>query len=109
MAGSGGSSGQNKGGSNTGKAKSSVARVSPNGRREVGEPTVPVTSSGVTPTSSAPVKRKFFTRRNIFLIIGGIVLLVVVGVGVYMWNEVNKSLPTISGNAQLPGLSANVT
>jgi penicillin amidase len=112
MAGSGGGSGRNRGG---GAARSGTGgRVSANGRRGAGsgmtegEATRPVTAAEAE-VSSAPVRRRRFSRRNIFLTVGVVLILVVAGVALYVWNEVNKRLPTINGTAQLAGLTANVS
>lgn len=120
MASSGGKSGQGQGksgggagsGGNKARSRSSVTRVSTNnGRRAGGASTVPANAgtAEVGAATSGPVRRKFFTRRNIFLIIAGIVVLVGAGVTLFILNEINKSLPTINGTVQLPGLTANVT
>jgi penicillin amidase len=58
---------------------------------------------------AAPVRRRRFTRRRIiFGILGAIVVL---ALGVFLWAyiTVQRTLPTINGTAQLKGLSASVS
>jgi penicillin amidase len=49
------------------------------------------------------------TRRNIIIGIVVLIVLIIGGVALYTWYSINKPLPTINGNVQLPGLTANVT
>ncbi len=112
--GSGGAKGRSGSGTGSGSRGGSRARSVPvNGRRNMAysAPGSGATGSSTTPIGSGPVatQRRLFTRRNVFITIGVVVVLVVVGIAFYVWNEINKPLPTINGSAQLPGLSANVT
>ena len=105
-----GSRPQDRGGS--GGAKSNARRVttstpvSRNGKYR-SDATEAVVVSDAVP--GPPARRRFLSRRNVIVGVIVIVLLLVGGVALYTWYTINKSLPTLNGNVQVPGLTANVT
>src|SRR3982751_3542073 len=109
MASSGkGSRPQGRGGSGGAKDSarrvSSSTRVSRNGRSNSDATAEPVVVSDLT--AAPPPRRRFLSRRNVIIGVLALVVLLVAGVALYTWFTINKSLPTLNGNVQVPGLTA---
>lgn len=72
---------------------------------EVNEPVE--TDEARLPESPSRVSRRF-SRRNLFLGLGVFAIVVIAGIALYTWWNVNKPLAQIDGTARLEGLQANV-
>ncbi|MDQ6695439.1 MAG: penicillin acylase family protein, partial [Chloroflexota bacterium] len=91
-----------------GKASRSIAGIGDSAPATNGVGSVTTESTTVTTTSPGR-RRKLSLWRRILYGVAIVFVLLIAGVGGFIWYTVQKSQPTVNGSAQLKGLSGPVT